>query len=89
MSGQKQSFQENECDIFFIDPAWGGPNYKKMKDLELFLGKNSLSSIIDSIPKNKTIVLKLPYNYDLNLLKKYEINIKKIRNMLIIILKKS
>ena len=80
---------KKEADIYFLDPPWGGPNYKKMKNLELFLGENSLGEIIELLPKNKLIVLKLPFNYDINLLKKYEILIKKIRNMLIILLKKS
>lgn len=65
---------DNDYDIYFFDPPWGGPNYKKKQNIELYLSKMSLSNIIDKLKKNKLIVLKVPYNYNLNLItNKYKI----------------
>jgi 16S rRNA G966 N2-methylase RsmD len=59
-------------DVVYIDPPWGGVNYKEKSDLKLKLGdvtietfiKNSLNeNIMSSCPK--LIALKLPKNYDL------------------------
>lgn len=55
-------------DVVFIDPPWGGPDYKKAKVLDLFLGKTNLIDICyDLMDKSKTkmIVMKLPINYNL------------------------
>lgn len=76
-----------DYDVYFFDPPWGGPEYKKKELLNLYLGNTSLDEIVKIIPKNKYIVLKVPYNYNINLLKDYDITIKKIRNILIILIK--
>ena len=66
-------------DVYFIDPPWGGPDYKKNEMIELYLSKINLKDIILMIPTNKLIVLKLPYNYNTdyfkdNIIKKIILN---------------
>jgi predicted RNA methylase len=54
-------------DVVFFDPPWGGPSYKYIKDIDLKLGDNSFSEIIDLIyllNKIKLVVLKFPFNYN-------------------------
>ena len=56
--------KENER-IIFIDPPWGGPDYKTKKSLMLYLGKTPLYTIVDNlISKDCYIYLKLPLNFD-------------------------
>jgi 16S rRNA G966 N2-methylase RsmD len=73
-------------DVYFFDPPWGGPDYKSYNNLELYIGNKGIPEIIKLLPTNKTVVLKVPYNYNLNLLKEYDFIIKKLRNILIILI---
>ena len=59
----------NDYDIYFFEPPWGGPQYKKKDILELYLSNIELKNIIEMIPNKKLIVLKLPFNYDYNFIK--------------------
>ncbi len=62
-------------DVIYIDPQWGGPNYKYNDTIELYLSNIKLYDFVSNI-KNKLIVLKVPYNYNTE---KYEDHlIKKI-----------
>ena len=85
-NGNCIDFFSNKYDVFFFDPPWGGPKYKAKDSINLYLGKSNLNDIVKMIPKNKCVVFKVPYNFNLNLLKDYELTIKKIRNILIILL---
>ncbi len=52
-------------DIIYLDPPWGGPEYKFKKEIILSVGKYSLKQIIDKIAKDKLckyIFVKMPYN---------------------------
>uniref|UniRef100_A0A6C0JL18 mRNA cap 0 methyltransferase domain-containing protein n=1 Tax=viral metagenome TaxID=1070528 RepID=A0A6C0JL18_9ZZZZ len=55
-------------DILYIDPPWGGPDYKEKTNLDLFLGEQRLDIFIKDILKEfwrpNYIVLKLPRNYN-------------------------
>jgi 16S rRNA G966 N2-methylase RsmD len=75
----------NTYDVFFIDPPWGGPDYKKYTNITLMLSNIMLIDIINMIPINKMIVLKLPFNYDMGeILCKYKLLLKlEIKNFLI------
>jgi predicted RNA methylase len=76
--------KNTDYNVYFIDPPWGGPEYKKNEMIELYLSNINLKDIILMIPKNKLIVLKLPYNYntdyfkdsplDYNIIKKIILN---------------
>lgn len=77
-------------DIIFIDPPWGGKDYKKKKNLRLSISEISIEQLCLDIVKNKLsrmIVLKLPLNYDINYFKKvlykYDIDIYELNKMLI------
>ena len=78
----------NPYDVYFLDPPWGGPDYKKYNNLELTLSNINLLDLIDIIPKNKIIVIKLPYNYNIiNIINKCELLLKlEIRNIIILYL---
>lgn len=58
------NYLNNNYDIFFFDPPWGGPEYKNNDNLKLYLSNNELKDIIQMIPDNKFIVIKIPYNYN-------------------------
>jgi 16S rRNA G966 N2-methylase RsmD len=59
-------------DVVFIDPPWGGKNYKKTNRLRLSINNIPLEDICVKIKKTtanpKLIVLKLPANYDIDYL---------------------
>jgi 16S rRNA G966 N2-methylase RsmD len=52
-------------NIIFIDPPWGGRDYKKQNNIHLQLSEVDLEVIChDLTKKNNIVVLKLPLNYD-------------------------
>lgn len=67
-------------DVIFIDPPWGGPEYKYKESLDISLSKIDLSDVILSVVNNaKLIVIKLPFNYNFNrLIKKLNNKVKTI-----------
>ena len=77
----------DDYDLIFIDPPWGGPNYKLEKLISLSLGNIKLKDLTQKIRDlNKIIVYKLPFNYNLNEFSIYNYEIHKIKNYLIIII---
>lgn len=55
-----------EQDIIYLDPPWGGMDYKEKKNLPLFLGKKRIENVIEDLLKNaKMFVVKVPFNFDL------------------------
>lgn len=77
----------DDYDLIFIDPPWGGPNYKLEKFISLSLGNIKLTDLTKILrDKNKIIVYKLPFNYNLNEFSLYNYEIYKIKNYLIIII---
>ncbi len=76
-------------DVIFMDPPWTGTFYKMNDKMDLYLsGKN----IIDIIPKLncKMVALKLPLNYNISgLLEKFNnLQVFKLYNVLLILIKK-
>lgn len=68
----KVMFDLNFVDVFYLDPPWGGRNYKKQSNLTLSIGNMSVEQIVHKLLTSegsrsnpKLIVLKLPKNYDL------------------------
>jgi predicted RNA methylase len=55
-------------DVLYIDPPWGGRDYKEQKCLELFLTNKRLDVWLEEILLQKSrpshIILKLPSNYN-------------------------
>jgi len=77
----------DDYDLIFIDPPWGGPNYKLEKIISLSLGNIKLEDLTKKIKAlNKIIIYKLPFNYNLNEFSLYNYEIYKIKNYLIIII---
>ena len=58
------NYLNKDYDVYFLDPPWGGPDYKSNKNLKLYLSDMELKDAIDMIPKEKFVVVKIPYNYN-------------------------
>ena len=64
---------QEKIDAVFLDPPWGGPNYKYDDNLTITMSNKNLDEICHIIEsysyqnnKVQMIILKLPYNYDYN-----------------------
>ncbi len=62
---------KKEIDAVFIDPPWGGPNYKYDTNINITLSGLELHEIVKIVTnykynesKIKVLSLKLPYNFD-------------------------
>jgi 16S rRNA G966 N2-methylase RsmD len=56
-------------NVVFIDAPWGGRNYKKQKQVKLYLYYNNnqkinIEHVVNNIKNTELIVLKVPYNFD-------------------------
>lgn len=71
---------------YFFDPPWGGPEYKYNDKTTIKLGDCNLVEVIEKIrEKSKSpIFMKLPGNYDLEEFSKFNYNIDKIKNYLLL-----
>ncbi len=65
----------NDHHVIFIDPPWGGKNYKMFNKLTLFLSEISIETLCQNLTNEnymkkipQLIVLKLPKNYDIEFL---------------------
>lgn len=79
----------NNYNIFFFDPPWGGPSYKKKPSISLQLGSTSLLDIalyLKEHTKDKLLVYKLPFNYNFNEFYEFNYKLCKIKNYYIIII---
>jgi 16S rRNA G966 N2-methylase RsmD len=74
------------CNGFFFDPPWGGPNYKLEKKLRLTLDNISLYDIIIHIKKQtfNPIFFKLPKNYDLTEFDNFNYRVDNIKKILLV-----
>ncbi len=81
------NYIDDSHDVYFMDPPWGGPDYKKLTNCELYIQNKSLKDITQSIPKNKLIVLKLPYNYNIELYNDYILDKIIINNIIILFIR--
>jgi hypothetical protein len=77
----------NMYDVYYIDPPWGGPDYKKNKSLSINLSGVDLYNIVLSIPLNKLIILKLPFNYNIDVFKNNIIKQIKMNNINILFIR--
>jgi len=79
----------NKYDVYFFDPPWGGPSYKKHKNLTFKMGNKSLLEIAQFLKNkvsNKILVYKIPFNYNLNEFFEFDYKLHKINKYYIIIL---
>ena len=76
-------------DIVFLDPPWGGPNYKFQDKVIIKLGSLSMDMIIENLEgRCKIVCIKLPTNFNIDeLVEKvsYPIYLYYIKKMIIII----
>jgi len=64
-----EDFPSKTIDVLWIDPPWGGPDYKKYKELDLFLDGKNINQFVKSWLDNgiaKIIFIKAPANYNMN-----------------------
>lgn len=58
-------YDKINSDVVFIDPPWGGRNYKKHDKLKLYISNINMADLCNELLKNnKLIVMKIPYNFD-------------------------
>jgi len=87
LNGSFMNYLNMDYDLTFIDPPWGGPNYKYQNKIRLTLDGISLKEVSRILKnKDKIIVWKLPFNYDLIEFEKFNYQIHHIKNYLIIIM---
>ena len=71
-------------DVLYLDPPWGGINYRDKEKIDLYLGDVRVDIFIREILERenrpKYIFIKLPRNYNFNRLYKIKNMYKKIRN---------
>jgi 16S rRNA G966 N2-methylase RsmD len=77
----------NKNDVYFIDPPWGGPDYKNNPNIQLYLSNIKIEDFILTLPKDKLIVLKLPFNYNIDVFKNNIIKTLFINNIIILFIK--
>lgn len=69
-------------DVLYVDPPWGGPDYKQKTTLDLMIGNKRIDLWLDEVllRKNRpsTIVLKLPHNYNFKRLN-FLVNVEMIK----------
>ena len=57
-----------KTDVLYLDPPWGGPDYKEKEHMDLYLGKERvdefLGSILDQKWRPRFVFMKLPRNYN-------------------------
>ena len=61
---------KEKFDMIFIDPPWGGPNYKNDVEIEIKLDNYTMYDLIELLKKKqltKLLVFKLPYNFTLDI----------------------
>lgn len=55
-------------DVLYVDPPWGGKNYRTHKNLDLYMSSKRLDDWLEQILLRKNrpayIVLKVPFNYN-------------------------
>lgn len=79
-------------DAIFIDPPWGGRNYKDFSFIDLYIDEIPLWDIVNSMDgKSKIIVVKIPTNFNINefysKIKFKKLNFYKLPKMNLIIIK--
>ena len=56
-------------DVIFLDPPWGGREYKDFDEISIILDNKTLEEICNDIKTHKLckmLILKLPLNYNIN-----------------------
>ena len=71
IQNKEHDFIRNGCDVVFVDPPWGGTNYKHSKKLKIKIGEHSLAEFVALFRSiTRYVIFKLPFNYDMKHLHK-------------------
>jgi hypothetical protein len=65
----EEVFNKLKQDIIYLDPPWGGKDYKYKKSVDLNIGNLSLKNIVNKIINKKLsryIFIKVPFNCNIN-----------------------
>lgn len=66
--GDSVSLFNWNTDVLYVDPPWGGPDYKTKKNLDLFMSSKRIDIWIEEILLKKIrpnyIIIKLPQNFN-------------------------
>lgn len=61
-------FERDDYDVIFLDPEWGGPDYKDSTNMVLPISGESMEdfclNVLNRMPRVTVVALKLPLNYD-------------------------
>jgi len=84
-----------KSDVIYIDPPWGGPNYKIHENLDLFIGQKRMDLWIEELLQKDIrpnyFIIKVPQNFNFSRLffftAIHELKHIKIRGYFIIIMK--
>jgi len=83
-NGDSTKIYNWRTDVLYLDPPWGGTNYKEMNNIDLYLGDVRIDIFIKDILERENrpryIFIKLPRNYNFSRLYKLKMMYKKIRN---------
>jgi predicted RNA methylase len=75
--GDSTKIYKWHTDVLYLDPPWGGPEYKTKENMDLFLGRiridNFLKKIVRKSWKPSYIFIKLPRNYNFERLENLEL----------------
>jgi len=81
-----EDFPSKTIDVLWIDPPWGGPDYKKQKQLRFKMGGYDLDVLAEKLDVNKLLIFKLPFNYDFSEFNNFNYKLYKINKYFIIII---
>jgi len=71
--GDSTELFHKHVDVLYLDPPWGGPEYKEKKELDLLMGKKTVSEYLKDVTeaewKPRFIFIKVPANFMFDSLK--------------------
>jgi tRNA G10 N-methylase Trm11 len=66
-----------KTDVLYLDPPWGGPEYKTKENLDLYLGDDRIDEFLEEILEEewrpRYIFMKLPRNYNFKRLENLDV----------------
>jgi len=85
LQGDSTKIYNWRTDVLYLDPPWGGINYRDNEKIDLYLGDIRVDIFIKEILERENrpryIFIKLPRNYNFSRL--YKFKIKKIKNYIL------
>ena len=77
-----------KTNVLYIDPPWGGPDYREKTNIDLYMGTYRLDEYIHHIKRLADyIFLKVPSNYNFNRLDGFDFKRFQIRKFFLVWIK--